>query len=62
MIDKLINETKQGKLQILIIFVLGFTMASCTNPFAKGTWAPLPFKKKQLMNAPADTIKINRNK
>ena len=53
---------KQGKLQILIIFVLGFTMASCTNPFAKGTWAPLPFKKKQLMNAPADTIKINRNK
>ncbi|HQV98688.1 MAG TPA: hypothetical protein PLI47_00310 [Bacteroidia bacterium] len=55
---------KQGKFKNLITFGIAISMMSCTNPLGRGTWTPLPFKKKQILNAPADStkMKVEKNK
>ena len=40
---------------IIVVLLIFFTVASCANPFGKGTWSPLPFKKMQKANTSSVT-------
>ncbi len=57
------NLEKIGSRKLIVmtentLSLLCFSLVNCTNPLGKGTWTPLPFKKKQTIITPADTTEI----
>ena len=60
------NAGSYGGIRIAVALIICFTMVSCANPFGRGTWTPLPFKKMQkpktALTSPADTTKVKMNK
>ena len=54
---------KQKIFRFSIAVVMCLSFVSCVNPFGKGAWNPLPFRKMQKTNTstitPADTSKSN---